>query len=72
MAGRKEAKTVRPQGKIEAFIGVLTGKSTKKATIEEINKAVADGWACGSFDKDGPSTNGTKRSKSKRVPKARI
>lgn len=38
-------RAARPAGKIDAFIGVLAGKTTKKATIAEINQAAADGWA---------------------------
>jgi antitoxin PrlF len=35
----------KPSGSIESFIGILAGKTRKKATIEEINQAIADGWA---------------------------
>ncbi|WP_058185309.1 AbrB/MazE/SpoVT family DNA-binding domain-containing protein [Terracidiphilus gabretensis] len=35
----------KPSGSIKNFIGILSGKTRKKATIEEINQAIADGWA---------------------------
>ena len=43
--GRVELKAVRPAGTIDEFVGLLKGKSRKKATIEEINEAAAAGWA---------------------------
>ena len=43
--GRGVIKAARRSGKIEDFFGVLAGKTKKVATIEEINQAVADGWA---------------------------
>lgn len=43
--GRVELKAVRPAGTIDDFVGLLKGKSRKKATIEEINEAAAAGWA---------------------------
>lgn len=43
--GRVELKAVRPSGTIDEFVGLLKGKSRKKATIEEINEAAAAGWA---------------------------
>jgi hypothetical protein len=33
------------RGKIDAFFGVLAGKSKKIATIEEMNEAAREGWA---------------------------
>lgn len=35
----------RPARSIDDFIGLLAGKSSKVATIEEINRAAAAGWA---------------------------
>jgi AbrB family looped-hinge helix DNA binding protein len=32
-------------GKIDDFIGVLAGKTTRTATLEEIEEAAAAGWA---------------------------
>ena len=43
--GRVELKAARPRGKMDAFIGLLAGKTRKRATIEEINEAAAAGWA---------------------------
>jgi bifunctional DNA-binding transcriptional regulator/antitoxin component of YhaV-PrlF toxin-antitoxin module len=43
--GRGVIKAARRSGKIEDFFGVLAGKTKKVASIEEINQAVADGWA---------------------------
>jgi antitoxin PrlF len=43
-AGRVELRA-RPKGKITDFIGCLAGKTTKVATLEEIAKAIEDGWA---------------------------
>jgi len=38
-------KAARPTGTIDAFLGLLCGKTRKVATIEEINHAAAAGWA---------------------------
>jgi bifunctional DNA-binding transcriptional regulator/antitoxin component of YhaV-PrlF toxin-antitoxin module len=43
--GRGMIRAARPGGSIDDFIGFLAGKTTKVATIEEINEAAADGWA---------------------------
>jgi bifunctional DNA-binding transcriptional regulator/antitoxin component of YhaV-PrlF toxin-antitoxin module len=43
--GRIQLSAARPKGSIEDFIGCLAGKTTKVATIEEINEAIARGWA---------------------------
>jgi len=43
--GRVELKAARPSGSIEGFLGLLAGKTTKVATIDEINEAAAGGWA---------------------------
>lgn len=43
--GRGLLKAARPAGKIEGFLGLLAGRTRKVATIEEINKASAQGWA---------------------------
>ncbi|MCB8880586.1 AbrB/MazE/SpoVT family DNA-binding domain-containing protein [Acidisoma cellulosilytica] len=43
--GRVGLRAARPAAKIEAFFGLLAGKSHKVATIEEINEAAAAGWA---------------------------
>jgi len=38
-------ETGRPTGTIDEFLGLLAGKTTKVATLEEINQAAAAGWA---------------------------
>ena len=43
--GRLELKADDPKHTIDAVIGMLAGKTTKVATIEEINQAAEDGWA---------------------------
>jgi bifunctional DNA-binding transcriptional regulator/antitoxin component of YhaV-PrlF toxin-antitoxin module len=43
--GRGLIRAAKPTGSINDFIGLLAGKTKKIATIEEINKAAADGWA---------------------------
>lgn len=43
--GRGIIRAARKTGTIDDFIGMLAGKTDKKATIEEINEAAARGWA---------------------------
>lgn len=43
--GRGMLKAARPGGTIKGFVGLLAGKTTKVATLEEINRATAQGWA---------------------------
>jgi bifunctional DNA-binding transcriptional regulator/antitoxin component of YhaV-PrlF toxin-antitoxin module len=43
--GRAALKAARPAGTIDDFLGLLAGKTTKVATIEEMNDAAAQGWA---------------------------
>ncbi len=42
--GRVTLKAARPAGAIDAFLGLLAGKTNKVATIEEINDAATAGW----------------------------
>lgn len=44
-SGRAEVRAAKPGGSIEAFFGCLAQPGTKSFTIEEINEAIADGWA---------------------------
>jgi bifunctional DNA-binding transcriptional regulator/antitoxin component of YhaV-PrlF toxin-antitoxin module len=44
-AGELRLRAARPKGSIEDFIGCLAGKTDKVATIEEMNEAIAAGWA---------------------------
>lgn len=43
--GRGVLKAARPHGTIGAFVGLLADKTTKVATIEEIDRAAPSGWA---------------------------
>jgi bifunctional DNA-binding transcriptional regulator/antitoxin component of YhaV-PrlF toxin-antitoxin module len=43
--GRGLLKAARPSGTIKDFVGLLAGRTKKVATIGEINKAAARGWA---------------------------
>lgn len=43
--GRLELRAARPESKISAIFGLLAGKTDKVATIEEMNEAIAAGWA---------------------------
>jgi antitoxin PrlF len=43
--GRITVQAARTTGTIDDFIGLLAGKTKKVATIEEINEAIASGWA---------------------------
>lgn len=43
--GRVALKAARPAGAIDGFLGLLAGKTTKAATLEEINEAAEAGWA---------------------------
>jgi antitoxin PrlF len=43
--GRIEVKAARSAGTIEGFIGLLAGKGGKVATLDEMDEAVAKGWA---------------------------
>lgn len=43
--GRAVLKAARSSGSIDGFVGLLAGRSSKVATIEEINIASEKGWA---------------------------
>lgn len=43
--GRGVLKAARQTGTIADFVGLLANRTNKIATIEEINKAAAQGWA---------------------------
>ncbi|WP_426176855.1 AbrB/MazE/SpoVT family DNA-binding domain-containing protein [Massilia sp. TWR1-2-2] len=38
-------KAVQPGGTIGEFVGLLSGRTDKIATLEEINETSAEGWA---------------------------
>jgi antitoxin PrlF len=43
--GRGIVRAARPSGKIDRLFGALAGRTSKKATLEEINEAIEKGWA---------------------------
>ncbi|UDF03544.1 AbrB/MazE/SpoVT family DNA-binding domain-containing protein [Asticcacaulis sp. AND118] len=43
--GRGVIRAARPAGSIGDFIGLLSGRTVKVATLEEIDAAAAKGWA---------------------------
>lgn len=43
--GRVSLRAAKPSGTIDDFLGLLAGKTTKVATLDEINEAAAAGWA---------------------------
>ncbi len=49
--GRGLLKAAQPAHGIEGFVGLLAGKSRKKATLAEINEAASQAWATPSGDK---------------------
>jgi len=43
--GRVALRAAKPAGTIDGFLGLLAGKTSKVATLDEINEAAASGWA---------------------------
>ena len=43
--GRGILKAAQAIGTIDSFVGLLTGRTSKVATLEEINEAATQGWA---------------------------
>ena len=43
--GRISVQAARSTGSIDDFVGLLAGKSRKIATLDEIDEAIAAGWA---------------------------
>jgi bifunctional DNA-binding transcriptional regulator/antitoxin component of YhaV-PrlF toxin-antitoxin module len=43
--GRAVLRAAQPTGSMKGFVGLLAGKTTKVATIEEIDEATTRGWA---------------------------
>lgn len=43
--GRAALKAARPSGSVDGFLGLLAGKTTKVATLDEIGAAAASGWS---------------------------
>jgi len=42
--GELRIRAARPTGSIEGFVGLLSGKTKKVLSIEEINEIAASGW----------------------------
>lgn len=43
--GRGVLKAAQPTGTIDSFVGLLAGRTSKVATLEEIDEAATQGWA---------------------------
>jgi len=43
--GKGVIQAAKPAGSIDGFVGLLAGRTSKVATLEEMNEAVAAGWA---------------------------
>ena len=43
--GKGLLKAAKPAQTMKNFVGLLSNKTTKVATIEEMNQAIAQGWA---------------------------
>ncbi len=43
--GKGVLHAARPAGNLGGFVGLLAGKTTKVATLEEIDQAIAKGWS---------------------------
>ena len=43
--GKGLITAARPAGAIDAFVGLLAGKTAKVATLDEMHAAAAKGWA---------------------------
>jgi AbrB family looped-hinge helix DNA binding protein len=43
--GRLELHAEQATGSIHGFIGLLAGRSSHRATVDELNEAAAAGWA---------------------------
>lgn len=42
--GRAALRAARPTGTVDGFLGLLAGKTSKIATLDEIEVAAARGW----------------------------
>jgi len=38
-------RAAQPQGTVAGFVGLLAGRSPKVATLQELDEAMAQGWA---------------------------
>ena len=69
--GQGVIRAARPAGTIDEFVGLLAGKTTKVATIEEMNEAAARGWSNHKTaeKRRNEDCSGHKRSGSSRCPR---
>ena len=56
LAGRLELHAEQATGSINGFIGLLAGRSARRARLEELNEAGASGWA-GLHDSNLPASS---------------
>jgi AbrB family looped-hinge helix DNA binding protein len=54
--GRLELHAEQATGSIHGFIGLLAGRSARRASLEELNEAAASGWS-GLRASNLPTTN---------------
>ena len=43
--GKGVLRAAKPVGTMEGFVGLLAGKTTKVASLEEIDQAIAQAWS---------------------------
>ena len=43
--GKGVLRAAKPVGTMEGFVGLLSGKTTKVASLEEIDQAIAQAWS---------------------------
>jgi len=43
--GKGVIQAAKPAGSIDGFVGLLAGRTSRVATLEEMDEAVAAGWA---------------------------
>jgi bifunctional DNA-binding transcriptional regulator/antitoxin component of YhaV-PrlF toxin-antitoxin module len=43
--GKGVLHAARPAGSLNGFVGLLAGKTTKVATLEEMDQAIAQAWS---------------------------
>lgn len=43
--GKGVLRAAKPAGTMAGFVGLLSGKTTKVASLEEIDQAIAQAWA---------------------------
>lgn len=68
--GKLLVVAARPKGSWDEFYGLLAGKTDKVATIEEMNEAIAKGWAGLHEDRDRYQSAGEDGDQGRRDPGA--